>query len=68
MIEASIEGADEAQIVLQKLNFSKIQTIDTIKTAPDGSFTYKVKLSGANPASTIYHEGANWPPWYSCQR
>lgn len=58
VIEASIEGADQTQIVLRKLNFSKIQTIDTIQTAPDGTFTYKVKLSGANPGFYyLYHEG-----------
>jgi peroxiredoxin len=58
VIEASIEGADQAQIVLQKLNFSKIQVVDTIKTAPDGSFTYKVKLSSTSPGFYyLYHEG-----------
>ena len=58
IIEASIEGADQAQIVLRKLNFSKIQVVDTITTAPDGSFTYKVKLSGTSPGFYyLYYEG-----------
>ncbi len=58
VIEASIEGADKAQIVLRKLNFSKIQVVDTITTAPDGSFTYKVKLSGTSPGFYyLYYEG-----------
>lgn len=58
VIEASIEGAEEAQIVLQKLNFSKIQVIDTIKTTSDGTFTYKVKLSSTSPGFYyLYHEG-----------
>jgi len=58
VIEASIEGADEVQIVLQKLNFSKIQAVDTIKTAPDGSFKYKVKLPSTSPGFYyLYYEG-----------
>ena len=58
VIEASIEGADEVQIVLQKLNFSKIQVVDTIKTAPDGSFKYKVKLPSTSPGFYyLYYEG-----------
>jgi len=58
VIKGSIEGAEETPIVLQKLNFSKIQVIDTIKTTPDGNFNYKVKLSSASPGFYyLYYEG-----------
>ena len=48
-IQATVENAKDASVVLQKLNYNRLQTIDTIKTNAEGQFNYKVKLTGNDP-------------------
>lgn len=48
-IEASLENAKDSAIVLQKLNFSRMQPVDTIRTDASGHFSYKVQLTGNEP-------------------
>ena len=48
-ISATLAGAPDSSIVLQKLNYNRLQAIDTIKTDASGHFNYKVKLTGNAP-------------------
>ena len=49
VVEATIEGAPDSSVVLQKLNFNRLTVVDTIKTDASGSFKYKVELTGNAP-------------------
>ena len=58
-ISATIEGAPNAAIILQKLNYNRLQTIDTIRTDGSGQFNYKVRLKGNEPYFYyLYREGS----------
>lgn len=58
-ISATIEGAPNAAIVLQKLNYNRLQTVDTIRTDGSGQFNYKVRLKGNEPYFYyLYREGS----------
>lgn len=59
-IDATIAGAkDSTMVVLQKLNFNKLQPIDTIYTNQNGAFKYKVELQSESPAFYyLYKESA----------
>lgn len=48
-IQATVENAKDATVVLQKLNYNRLQPVDTIKTDSAGQFNYKVKLTGNDP-------------------
>lgn len=49
-INATIDGADDStMVVLQKLNYNKLQTIDTLYTTPQGTLKYKVELPNESP-------------------
>ena len=48
-IVATFEGAGDKAVVLQKFNYNRLQTVDTIRTDHDGHFNYKVKLTGNAP-------------------
>ncbi|MBR1538481.1 MAG: AhpC/TSA family protein [Bacteroidales bacterium] len=48
-ISATIDGAANADIVLQKLNYDRLLTVDTIRTNGAGQFNYKVRLTGNEP-------------------
>lgn len=48
-IQAELEGFKDSAVVLQKLNFSRMVPVDTIRTDAAGRFRYKVKLSGSEP-------------------
>lgn len=48
-ISATLEAAPDSAIVLQKLNYNRLQAIDTIRTDASGHFNYKVKLTGNAP-------------------
>lgn len=48
-IQATVENAKDATVVLQKLNYNRLQPVDTIKTDAAGQFNYKVKLTGNDP-------------------
>jgi len=57
-ISATIEGAYDEDIVLQKLNYNRLLTVDTITTNGSGQFNYKVKLTGNEPYFYyLYREG-----------
>lgn len=58
-ISATIEGASDTTVVLQKLNFNRLQPVDTIKTDAAGHFEYKVKLTGAAPYFYYLYFGEN---------
>ncbi len=56
-IQVTIKDADTTNIVLQKLNYNKLQTVDTIKTDLAGQFKYKVTLKNDAPALYyLYYE------------
>lgn len=58
-ISATIEGAPNTAIVLEKLNYNRLQTIDTIRTDGAGQFNYKVRLKGNEPYFYyLYREGS----------
>ena len=48
-IYATLEGAGEKAVVLQKFNYNRMVTIDTIRTDHDGHFNYRIKLTGNAP-------------------
>ena len=48
-ISGRIEGAAEKDIVLKQLEVNKFSVLDTVKTAGDGSFSYKVKVKKGEP-------------------
>ena len=48
-IYATLEGAGEKAVVLQKFNYNRMVTVDTIRTDHDGHFNYRVKLTGQAP-------------------
>ena len=48
-INAQIEGADNADIVLYQLAVNQVKTVDTIKTGADGKFSYTVAMPEAEP-------------------
>lgn len=48
-INATVEGANDTSIVIYKLVFNHLQTVDTVKTDAGGKFDYKVKLTGNAP-------------------
>ncbi|MBQ0024664.1 MAG: DUF4369 domain-containing protein [Bacteroidales bacterium] len=56
-ISATIEGLADSTVILQKLNYNKLQAIDTIKTDAEGSFDYKVKLTGNAPYFYYIYSG-----------
>ena len=49
VLNATIEGAPDSSVVLQKLNFNRLTVVDTIKTDASGSFKYKIELTGNAP-------------------
>lgn len=49
VITATIDGAQDSSVVLQKLNFNRLSVVDTIKTDANGAFKYQVKLTGNAP-------------------
>ena len=48
-ISGKIEGAAEKDIVLKQLEVNKFSVLDTIRTASDGSFKYKVNVRKGEP-------------------
>lgn len=58
-ISATVEGAGNTPLVLQKLNYNRMQTVDTIRTDGAGQFNYKVKLKGNAPYFYyLYRDGS----------
>lgn len=48
-INAQIEGAGNAEVVLYQLAVNQVKTVDTIKTSADGKFSYTVAMPEAAP-------------------
>ena len=48
-IYATLEGAGDKAVVLQKFNYNRMVTVDTIRTNHDGHFNYRVKMTGNAP-------------------
>lgn len=48
-IEGALADAPEAQIVVKLLDINRYQTLDTLKTAADGSFSYKPAIEAGKP-------------------
>ncbi len=48
-ISATLEGAADSVVVLQKLNYNRLVTVDSIRLDKSGHFNYKVKLTGNEP-------------------
>lgn len=48
-INAQIEGAGNAEVVLYQLAVNQVKTVDTIKTGADGKFSYTVAMPEAAP-------------------
>lgn len=56
-VHVAIKDADTTDIVLQRLNYNRLQTVDTIKTDLNGEFTYKVTLKNDSPALYYLYHG-----------
>lgn len=56
-ITATVESAPDSVVVLQKLNYNKMQRIDSIKTDVDGHFNYKLRLTGNDPYFYYFYIG-----------
>lgn len=56
-IDGTIEGLKDSSVVLQKLNYNRLQVVDTLKTDAQGAISYKVKLSGSAPAFYYIYSG-----------
>ena len=48
-ISGTVEGAADSQIVVKQLDVNVYNVLDTIKTRPDGSFSYSVPVSEGQP-------------------
>jgi peroxiredoxin len=48
-VNAQIEGAGNAEVVLYQLAVNQVKTVDTIKTSADGKFSYTVAMPEAAP-------------------
>jgi peroxiredoxin len=48
-VNAQIEGAGNAEVVLYQLAVNQVKTVDTIKTGADGKFSYTVAMPEAAP-------------------
>ncbi|MBR0222848.1 MAG: TlpA family protein disulfide reductase [Bacteroidales bacterium] len=48
-IYATLEGAGDSSVVLQKFNYNRLVPVDTFRTDRDGHFNAKVKLKGQAP-------------------
>ena len=48
-VDVTLEGAPDSTVVLQKLNYNRLQAVDTIRTDETGRFIRKVKLTGNEP-------------------
>ena len=48
-ISATIEGAPDSALVLQKLNYNRLTPVDTIRTDREGRFSHTVSLKGNEP-------------------
>jgi len=59
VINCTIDSLKDSSVVLQKLNFKYLRTVDTISTDSNGKFRYKVKLSDGNPAFYYLYSGSN---------
>lgn len=59
VINATIASAPDSSVVLQKLNFNRLTPVDTIRTDSEGSFTYKVELTGNAPYFYYLYMGEN---------
>lgn len=59
VITATIEGAPDSSVVLEKLNFNRLSAVDTIKTDSKGAFRYEVKLTGNAPYFYYLYLGEN---------
>lgn len=49
-ISGNINGLSESPVLLQKLNFNRLETVDTLTTNASGDFKYRIKLDSNNPA------------------
>ena len=58
-IHATLEGAGDTVVVLQKLNYNRLLPVDTIRTDAAGQFRYKVKLTGNAPYFYYLYYGGN---------
>ena len=57
-VSGNIAGLDRSQIVIETLNLSWLTPVDTVTTKANGDFSYKVALSGQDPAFYyIYRNG-----------
>ena len=58
-IRATVEGAPDSSIVLQKLNYNRLVAVDTFRTDAAGHFNCKVKLTGNEPYFYYLYAGGN---------
>lgn len=57
-VKGNIAGLDRSGIVFEKLHFNRLSVVDTVTTDKDGNFSYKVSLTGKDPAFYyIYRNG-----------
>jgi Peroxiredoxin len=57
IIDGSVAALKDSSVVLQKLNYNRLQVVDTIKTDAQGSFNSKVELTGSAPAFYYLYSG-----------
>ncbi|MCF0164772.1 MAG: AhpC/TSA family protein [Bacteroidales bacterium] len=56
-IDATVSGLEDSTVMLCKLNYNRLNIVDTIKTDKNGSFNYKVKLVNDAPAFYYIYSG-----------
>ncbi len=48
-LSGTVEGAADSQIIVKQLDINMYNVLDTIKTRPDGSFSYSIPVSKGQP-------------------
>ena len=57
-IEGTLTGSPDSQVVLKKLSGGSLNVIDTVKTASDGSYSYKMDIAPGQPEFVYIYSGA----------
>ncbi|MGN1046772.1 MAG: DUF4369 domain-containing protein [Candidatus Cryptobacteroides sp.] len=48
-VRGTLQQAPDSDVIVRLLDINRYETIDTVKTGPDGSFKFKVKVAGGDP-------------------
>ena len=64
-VNGVIEGAAKQQIIVKQLNLNVYNTLDTLTTKADGSFSYKIEVEKGQPESISSTETSALPVFFS---